>query len=160
MRGKPARGGGAVAKSPLPSLGPGSGPINKYLTQEDGDPRLVETSILLESRIDQDLESDLRARRDEEQQKTAQLPRKMDMKIMFAALENSLKIEMVTIHKDLGHMLSKVEVEKKVDSHSRIIKELKEEIKTLKKDQQEQTYRLEDQEKKRPKEKFKNPWPP
>lgn len=74
------------------------------------------------------------------------MPTKLDMKIMFAALENSLKAEMAIIHKDLGCMLMRVEdVGKKMDSHTNMIKELKEEIKTQKINQ-EQTYRLEDQE--------------
>lgn len=61
------------------------------------------------------------------------------MEKMFAAQENSLKAEMTTIHKDLAHMLSRVEVEIKVDSHLRMIKELRGEINILKKEQQEQT---------------------
>lgn len=69
-----------------------------------------------------------------------------DMERMFSALENSLKSEMTKLHKDMGHMLVRVEeVEKRADAHTKRIKELKGEIKTLKQEQLEQAYRLEDQ---------------
>lgn len=67
-----------------------------------------------------------------------------DMERMFSALENSLKSEMTKLHKDMGHMLVRVEeVEKRADAHTKRIKELKGEIKTLKREQLEQAYRLE-----------------
>lgn len=77
-----ARSGEAVAKSPRPSLGPSPGPMNRYLTQGDGEGErqqstkgrqtdakekkekrgqsktAVEIGLLSESRIDQDLEVD------------------------------------------------------------------------------------------------------
>lgn len=43
-----------------------------------------------------------------------------DIERMFAALENSLKAEMTNLHKDMGHMLARVEeVEKKADTHNK-----------------------------------------
>lgn len=72
--------------------------------------------------MEQDLEVEGEGGREEDQH-APQLPTKSDMEKMFAALENSLKTEMTTIHKDLGHILSRVEeVETKVDSHLKMIK--------------------------------------
>lgn len=43
MRGKSARGGGAVVKSPHARLSPNSGPMNKYITQgRDGERQTIE----------------------------------------------------------------------------------------------------------------------
>lgn len=167
-----------MAKSPRVSLSPSAGPMNKYVTQggdregeclkaekqqstkgrqmetREGKEKigqnktLLEISTLSESRVEQVLKLDFGARKEEEQLQTAQLPTKTDMEAMFAALENSLKTEMAIIHKDLGHMLSRVEEVEKMDSHTSIIKELKGEMNILKKDQQEQAYRIEDQKKK------------
>lgn len=39
----------------------------------------------------------------------AQLSTKSDLTTMFVALENSLKTKMAIIHKDLGHLLTRVE---------------------------------------------------
>lgn len=65
-------------------------------------------NTLSQSRIEQDLEINLEIGHKEEQLK-AQLPTKVEMEAMFAALENSLKLEMATIHKDLGHILTSIE---------------------------------------------------
>lgn len=106
---------------------------------------VVETSHLSESRMELETEGEERGR--EEGQHELQLPTKYDMEKMFAALENSLKAEMLTLHKDMGHILSRVEeVETKADTHLKMIKELKGEIKILKREQQEQSYKIEDQE--------------
>lgn len=92
---------------------------------------VVETSLLSEFRMEQDLEvyGEEEEGGREEDQHAPQLPTKSDMEKMFTALENSLKTEMTTIHKDLGHILSRVEeVETKVDSHLKMIKKLRGEI--------------------------------
>lgn len=52
---------------------------------------LLKISTPSEFRIEQDSELDSRIRKEEGQQKTAQLPTKTDLETMFAALENSLK---------------------------------------------------------------------
>lgn len=172
MRGKSRRGGGVAVKPPHPSLSPTHGPMNRYMTHGgDGEgatsaaekqqntkgrqsekkekkghtKTLLDSSTISEMREDQELELDPPTR--VEQQNTVQLPTKTDMERMFAALENSLKTEMAVIHKDMGHMLERVEkVEKKTDFHAKMIKELKGEIKTLKLEHKEQAYRAEDQE--------------
>lgn len=67
------------------------------------------------------------------------------MAAMFAVLENSLKTEMAIIHKDLGHVHTRVEdLEKRLDSHTRVVKEMKVEIKALKIEQRKLTYKMED----------------
>lgn len=66
---------------------------------------------------------------------------------MFAVLEKSLKNEMERIHRNLGHILERVEeVEKISESNSIGMRKLEAEIKSLKIVQQEQAYKLEDQE--------------
>lgn len=172
MRGKSGRGGGATVKSPRRSLSPTHGPMNRYVTQGgDGEgatsasekqlntkgrqsekkerkghtKTLMDSSTISEMREDQELELDPPTR--VEQQNTVQLPTKTDVERKFAALENSLKTEMAVIHKDMGHMLTRVEeVENKTDLHAKMIEELKGEIKTLKLEHKEQAYRAEDQE--------------
>lgn len=128
MRGKMTKSAGAVPKSPRTSLGPSPGPMNRYLSQENGEGErqpgikgrqtdakekkekkekrgqnktAVETSLLSEFRMEQDLEVEGEDGGREEDQQAPQLPTKSDMEKMFAALENSLKIEMTIIHKDL-----------------------------------------------------------
>lgn len=65
---------------------------------------------------------------------------------MSATLENSLKTEMAIIS-NLGHILIRVEdMERRVDSLTQVIKELKGEVKTLKMEQRELAYEMEDQE--------------
>lgn len=108
----------------------------------------MDNSITPDNRTEQETEADTLPRTTGDQ-KTVQLPTMTDMERMFAALENSLKSEMTKLHKDMGHMLARVEeVEKKADTHTRRIKELKGEIKNLKQEQQEQACTLEDQENK------------
>lgn len=88
----------------------------------------MDNSVVPEDRLEEknDIETLPRLTGD---QKAVQLPTMRDMERMFAALENSLKSEMTKLHKDMGHMLARVEeVEKKADMHTRRIKELKGEI--------------------------------
>lgn len=54
---------------------------------------------------------------------------------------------MPKIHKDMGHMLERVEkMEKRLDNHIQIIRELKEEMEALNNGKRELAYKLEDQE--------------
>lgn len=69
----------------------------------------LEISTLLESRIEQDLDLDLGQAKMRNKRGVSHLPTNIDMETMFGALENSLKTEMAIIHKDLGHMLTRVE---------------------------------------------------
>lgn len=104
-------------------------------------------NIYSRSKIEQDFEIDLGTGHKEEQQLNAQLPTKVEMAAIFAALESSLKIEMATIHKNLGHVLTRVDdTEKRLDSHTQTIKEIKGEMKVLRTEQRELEYKLEDQE--------------
>lgn len=81
----------------------------------------------------QDLESESDKGHKENQSLNAQLPTHVEMAAMFAALENSLKTEMATIHNKLGHILTNVEdLERIVDCCTQIIKDLKGEVKKTK----------------------------
>lgn len=171
MKGKTTRSAGAIPKSPRTSLGPSPGPMNRYIQQGIGEGEKqvgskgrqidtkekdnkdkkgqykvqTETSHLSEPRMEPEMGEEDRGK--EEGQQGPQLPTKQDMEKMFAALENSLKAEMSTLHKDMGYMLNRVEeVEIKVDLHQKNIKELEDEIKKLKREQQEQSYKIEEQE--------------
>lgn len=66
---------------------------------------------------------------------------------MFAKLETSIKGEMATLHKDLNHILRRVEGrEEQLDVQAVTIKDLKEQMVRLQRDQRDAMYRLEDQE--------------
>lgn len=66
---------------------------------------------------------------------------------MFAKLESSYKGEMATLHEDLNHSLRRVEsTEDQLDLQTTAIKDLKEQMAGLQKEQRDIMYRLEDQE--------------
>ena len=74
-------------------------------------------------------------------------PSKSEMREMFASLERSIKAEMATLHVDFGHILGRVEeIEEKVESQGKELKNLKEQMRKMKMEQRNMLYKIEDQE--------------
>lgn len=106
-----------------------------------------EMDTLSESRIEQALDSAAEPRDQQLQQDNPFLLTKNEIESMFAALEKSLKNEMERIHRNLGHVLERVEEMEKISESNTIgVRKLEAEIKSLKMVQQEQAYKLVDQE--------------
>lgn len=76
-----------------------------------------------------------------------QLPTKKEMAEIFARLDLSLKGEITILHKDLNHILRRVEeTEEQLDFQAAKLKELKDQMEELEKYQRYMRYRIEDQE--------------